>query len=418
MIRSVENRAGRLVEHADDVLSAVGTPAIVFFEADLRESYGRLRRALDEHYPYSTVHVAVKANFTPAILSAFADEGAHAEAYAGCEIEAAARAGFEPDEILVTGMNRDDQRVRDALRSGTRRFLVDNHSELRALASIAEEVGTQAEVMLRVNPELEIPTHPDIATGTRDSKFGMSVSTGAAMDAVRRTVESDAVVFHGLQCHLGSQIESVAPYREATRGLLAFAGDLKRETGATVDALDLGGGFPVEYDDPVPPIEEYVSVVADTIAETCAELGIDEPALYLEPGRYLLAPSGTLLGEVGVLKETPERTFAVLDAGTNTVLTRQSIPIYAPYNGGPTEEYDVVGPLCHSGDVFAESVELSRLAEGDVVALDRVGAYTIGRETNMNGVPMPPIVLVESDGDHRVVRERQTCADVIPGAGD
>ncbi|MBX0288604.1 diaminopimelate decarboxylase [Haloarcula salinisoli] len=415
MSRTIAERKERLAKHADEVAESVGTPALIFFEADVRRQYDRLRSALDAHYPDSTVHVAVKANLVPGLLGLLADRGANAEAYANCEFEVARRADFDPADILLTGMNRDESTVRRILQAGTSQILVDNISELRSLASVSRDLGIQCDVLLRVNPAVDIPTHPAITTGDRGSKFGMSVASGSALEAVRRTVDADGLRLHGLHCHLGSQIDSVEPYKVATQSLMDFVAEVRKETDETVDVLDIGGGFPIQYRESVPDIEAYAAAIGNEITAACTREGLDPVELYLEPGRYLLGPCGTLLGSVGVLKETPERRFAVLDAGTNTVLTRQEVPIYSPDADGEERTYAVVGPLCYSADVFDENVTLQRLAEGDLVAIDKVGAYTVGREMHLNGAPRPPIVIIGDDGHRRVVREREACEDVIPG---
>lgn len=420
MRHSRNDRRKRLTEQAGRVLADVGTPVLVFFEADMRESYDRLRTALDDQYPESSVYVAVKANFLPDVLGLFSEWGARAEAFANCEIEAAMRAGFDPGDVLVTGMNWDADRIDRALASGVDTFLVDNRSDLATLRSVTVEADRRCDVLLRVNPELDVPTHPDIATGTPGSKFGMELSGGDVMAAARTVAGDDHLRLHGLQTHLGSQIDGPTPYQTATRALVELAADVERETGVAVDTIDVGGGFPVTYDEQVPPIEEYVSVIAETVRSACTDFGIDPPELCLEPGRYLFAPSGALLCSVGLLKETSSATYAVLDTGKNTVLAQQSVPIYAPFTDGPSREYSVAGPLCYSGDVFADGVLLPELDPGDVVALDRVGAYAIGRETHFNGMPMVPVVVVDADGGYEVVRERETCVDVLPsdGTGD
>lgn len=414
MLRDSDPREVRLGEHGQEISDTFGTPALVFYERDLIESYDALRSALDDHYPKSTVHVAVKANFHPSILERFAERGAHAEAFAHCETLAAKRAGFESRDILLTGMVGNTSRMAETFQEGTDRVLVDNMTELRAIGELATDLDDPVDVLLRINPTLEVPTHPHIATGTEESKFGMAVSSGAAERAVSAVVESPDLRYMGLHCHIGSQIESPTTYANAATGLLSFADTVERTTGKRTRVLDLGGGFPIEYGSQVPPVEQFVETIGDALTTGCEEYGMELPELYLEPGRYLLGPAATLLGTVQAVKETPAKRFAVLDAGTNTVLLHQELQVLTPYVEAPRTEYDVVGPLCHSHDVFREGASIPELSAGDLVGLDKVGAYTIGRETHMNAMPKPPIVMIRRSGSYELLRERESCTDVIP----
>ncbi|WP_290818948.1 alanine racemase, partial [Halovivax sp.] len=368
----IEARRSRLRERRAGLLEPFETPVYVFFEADLRSNYRTLREALDEHYPDSVIHFAVKANYEPAVLAVLREEGCRAEAYANGEVSAALEAGFEPSELLLTGMNRRPTDVERALASGVEHLLVDNATELERLIDAAEATGTTPKVLVRGNPAMEVPTHPEVATATRETKFGLDVESGRAMAVADRAVASSAVELAGVQLHIGSQIRSVEPYAVAAREMLSFAAAIQDELGVEIDVLDLGGGFPVPYDEPVPETTEIVETIATTVRETADALELSHPTLFLEPGRRLVGNAGTLLGTVGVVKETPYATFAVLDVGTNAVSSYWPYPVYALADGDPDRTYDVAGPLCYTGDVLSEDVALPELAAGDVIAIDRV----------------------------------------------
>lgn len=395
------------------LLDAHGSPLFVLDEQELRQNYRDLRGALDEHYPASTVHFAVKANYNLAVLSVLREEGCAAEAYARCEFVACERAGFDPDDVLLTGMNRGHAALERALERGVEYLLVDNATELDRVAEAAAQTGRRPNVLLRANPAMEVPTHPDIATATRESKFGLDVDSGRAMDVARAAAASDCVELAGIQLHIGSQIRTVEPYAVAAREMLAFAADVREETGATIDVLDLGGGFPVAYDEPVPDTDDVLATLGDAVREAAVDHDLSEPHLFLEPGRRLVASAVTLLATVGVVKETPHATFAVLDAGTNLVSTNWPYPVSALTAEGSTREYDIAGPLCYTGDVLRTGVDLPELAEGDVVALDRVGAYSMGSASHTNAEPEPAAVMLRADGSIDVVQKRETCEDVL-----
>jgi len=395
------------------LLEAYDTPLYAFFETDLRRNYRSLRGALDEHYPDSKVHFAVKANFNLGVLSVLRDAGCGAEAYASCELTAALEAGYDVDDVLVTGMFRRQADLERALEAGVTEFLLDNDAERERIAAAAAATGTTPRVLVRGNPAMEVPTHPDVATATRESKFGLDIESGRAMAVARRAADSEHMALAGVQLHIGSQVTGTEPYAVAAREMLAFAADVRAETGVDVEVLDLGGGFPVPYDEAVPGAEEIVATIDDAVTAACADHDIDRPTLYLEPGRRLVGNAGALLGSVGLLKETPASTFAVLDVGTNAVSAYWPYPIYALQGGEPTETYDVAGPLCYTGDVVQEDVALPPLREGDVVVVDRIGAYSLASSTHTNAEPKPPVVLVREDGTVDEVRARETCEDVF-----
>jgi diaminopimelate decarboxylase len=403
----------------DEALAGYGSPLYVFSEAAIRGNYRSLRSALDDHYPDSVIHFAVKANFLPGILSVLRDEGCSAEVYAGGELTAAREAGFGADDLLVTGMNRRPEQVERALASGTTRFLVDNATELERLIAAAETTRTRPEVLVRCNPAISVPTFPEVATATRESKFGLDIESGRAMAVAESTVDSPHVSLLGVQLHIGSQLRGTEPYAVAARELLAFAAEIRDALGVEIDVLDLGGGFPVRYDEAVPGTGEIVRTMAGAISEACAEHDLSSPTLYVEPGRALVGDSGTLLATVGVVKETPYATFAVLDAGTNAVSSYWPYPISAlsaGSDGADEREYHVAGPLCYSGDVLAEDVALPPLSRGDVLAVERIGAYSLGSASHTNAEPKPAVVLVREDGSIAPLRGRETTEDVLGGS--
>jgi diaminopimelate decarboxylase len=389
------------------------TPLYAFFEDELRASYRELRAALDEHYPDSRVHFAAKANFNLGVLSVLRDAGCGAEAFARCELSAVLEAGFDPSDVLLTGMNRRQSDLERALAAGVEHVLVDNATELERVEAAAAATGERPRVLLRGNPAMDVPTHDDIATATRESKFGLDVESGRAMAVAREAAASDHLDLAGVQLHIGSQLGGVEPYDVAARELLAFAAAVREECGVEVEILDLGGGFPVEYDEPVPQPDEIVETLATAVREAAAEHGLAEPHLFLEPGRRLVATAGALLGTVGAVKETPHATFAVLDVGTNAVSSYWPYPVLALKEGERTEQYHVAGPLCYSGDVLDEDVALPPLERGDVLAVDRMGAYSLASASHTNAEPKPPIMLVREDGSLDRVRERETCDDVL-----
>jgi diaminopimelate decarboxylase len=405
------NRRPFVADHAADLVEQFGSPLYVFDETRLRESYRTLRSALDDHYPDSRIHYAVKANYNLGVLSVLRDVGAAVEAFASCERTAALEAGFAPDDVLLTGQNRAAESLEAALNAGVERLLVDNETELEKVAAAAAATGTRPGVLLRVNPAMEVPTDPDIATATRESKFGLDIASGRAMQVARRAADAEAVRLDGVQLHVGSQITAAEPYAVAARAMIEFAAAIRDETGVGIDVLDVGGGFPIAYDEAVPATEDVLELLGDAIRGACDAHGLAAPRLLIEPGRRLVAEAGTLLATVGVVKSTPHAAFAILDAGSHLV-GHWPYPIHAARDAPADRRYHVAGPLCYSGDVFAEDVELPAMERGDVVVVDRVGAYALSGASNTNATPRPAAVLLDAYGDPHLVRERETCADV------
>lgn len=406
-------RRRRLREHASVLVDRYGSPLYVFFESDLRKNYRTLRRALDAHYPDSTVHFATKANYNLGVLSVLRDAGCHAEAYARCELSAIQAAGFDADDILLTGMNRRQADIESALGLGVERLLVDNATELERVVTAARATDTEPDVLVRANPAMAVPTSPEVATATRETKFGLDIESGRAMTATREAADADRVSLAGIQLHLGSQIRDPEPYAVAADAMCSFAANVRDELGVELEILDMGGGFPVPYDESVPETATIIETLATAVREACEEYGLAHPHLFLEPGRRLVGNAGTLLGTVGVVKETPYTSFAVLDAGTNAVSSYWPYPIYALPDRDGEREYHVAGPLCYSGDVIQEDVCLPTLERGDLVAVDRIGAYSLGSASHTNAEPKPPVVLVREDGTPNLVREGETCEDVL-----
>ncbi len=418
------SRRDRIADRGPELLDEYGSPLYVYYESDLRENYRTLRNALDDHYPDSHVHFAVKACFEPGVLSVLRDAGCGAEAYANCELTAALDVGFDPGEILLTGMNRQPEDLERALSAGVGRFLVDNATELAKVADAADATGTEASVLVRANPAMEVPTHPGVATATRESKFGLDVESGRAMAVAREAAATEGVSLDGVQLHIGSQIKGIEPYGVAARETMTFAAEIRDELGIEIDVLDLGGGFPVPYDEDVPNSTDIIAHMADAVKTAAEGHGLPEPTLYLEPGRRLVGNAATLLATVGVVKETPHAEFAVLDAGTNAVSSYWPYPIYALHGEGdpvtasdPTpegfREYHVAGPLCYTGDVLREDAPLPPLDRGDVIAVDRIGAYSLGSASNTNAEPKPPVVLIRENDEATVIREGESCSDVF-----
>jgi diaminopimelate decarboxylase len=391
----------------DAIASSVGTPAYVYSASAIRAAYQELDRALDP-VPHA-LHYALKANSTLAIARLLHELGSGADANSGGEIEVALRAGFEPAQIVFTGVGKTPAELERAVALGVKTINAESPGELERIGAIARASGTTARVALRVNPDVDARSHPHISTGLRTNKFGVPIEDARAL--YRTAAATPGVAPVGVHVHVGSQITSLDPIADATRRVVALIEDLRAD-GVPLDHVDLGGGLGISYDgSPVPTLSDYAAALAGAVART----GL---TLVLEPGRALVGAAGLLLSRVVDVKEyAADRRFAILDAGM-TELMRPAlygafhrIVAVSPRPGEP-RPYEVVGPLCESSDIFGRDRLLPPLEPGDLVAVLDTGAYAAAMASTYNRRPLAPEVLVDG-GEWRVVRRRQTIDDLM-----
>lgn len=392
----------------DAIADFVGTPAYVYSLSQLRQRF----RALDTAFgavPHS-VHYALKANSTLAVLRALRAEGACADANSIGEIAVARRAGFAPTDIVFTGVGKSPDELRQAVTLGLKAINVESRGELARVDAFSRDAGRCTPVALRVNPDVDPKSHPHISTGLKRNKFGIALDTIPAL--CRDAREWSGVRVVGLHVHIGSQILDMAPLRRAVTSLVELATQLRRE-GTDITHLDVGGGLGVAYDGGgEPDYADYARLVIDLVAP----LGL---GLVLEPGRTLVAPTGVLLTRVVDVKiQGDGRTVVVVDASM-TELIRPALygafhriePVVHDTNRTDTT-CDIVGPVCESSDSFGTDRQLPTPHVGDLLAIRDAGAYGAVMASNYNRRPMPPEVVVEG-GEWRVARRRQTLDDLL-----
>jgi diaminopimelate decarboxylase len=386
---------------------SAGTPLYVYSAAAIREAY----RALDTafaNYPH-TIHYALKANSTLAIVRLLQGLGSHADANSGGEIEVALRAGFTPEQIVFTGVGKTHDELVRAVGLGLKAINVESPGELDRIARIAADRGTRARVALRVNPDIDSQTHPYIATGLRESKFGVPIELAAGL--LREMASRPSLHLAGIHLHLGSQIVTLDPLRRAAEALVALARELC-DAGIRLEYLDLGGGLGISYDEqPVPSAEDYAAIVLPAVRGS----GL---AVVLEPGRRVVGAAGALVAGVVDTKQFPgSRRFVVLDAGMSELIRpalygafHRIVPVDP--RPGPLEPCDIVGPVCESSDVFGRDRLMPPLEPGDVVALLDAGAYGSAMASNYLRRPLPAEVIVD-DGRWQYARRRQTMDEML-----
>ncbi len=385
-----------------------GTPCYVYSRATLEHHWRVFDQALAGH-PHLICY-AVKANSSLAVLSVLAQLGSGFDIVSAGELQRVLKAGGDPARCVFSGVGKRADEMRLALETGIRCFNVESDVELERLESVAADCGRNAPVSLRVNPDVDAGTHPYISTGLRENKFGIDVDT--ALDTYRRAAELAHIEVVGIDCHIGSQLTEVAPFTDALERILDLVDRLQDE-GIALRHLDMGGGLGIPYSDSdKPPTPD---VYAHALME---QLSGRPQELLLEPGRAIAGNAGVLLTRVEYLKHTAHRNFAIVDAAMNDL---QRPALYDAWHDilpvaprtGDAEVYDIVGPVCETGDFLAKERLLS-LTAGDLLAVRSAGAYGFTMSSNYNTRPRAAEIMVDGDQAH-VIRERETFEDLVRG---
>lgn len=402
-----EYRDGQL--YAEDVaLTEVakkfGTPTYVYSRAHLEQQYNSYADALDG-MPH-LVCFAVKANSNLAVLNVLVRLGAGFDIVSGGELERVLAAGGQANKIVFSGVGKTRAEMHRALQVGIHCFNLESLDELERLQEVAAELGVQAPVSVRVNPDVDAGTHPYISTGLKDNKFGIAIDEAEAV--YQRAAQLPNITILGVDCHIGSQLTSLEPFLDALERVLILV-DRLAELGINIEHLDLGGGLGVRYRDEEPPC------AGDYIAQVRQRLAGRKLTLIFEPGRYIAANAGVLLTQVEYLKHSADKDFAIVDAAMNDLIRPalyeawMDIKPVVPREGTP-RHYDVVGPVCETGDFLGKDRPLC-LQEGDLLAVCSAGAYGFVMASNYNSRGRAAEVMVDGE-QMQVVRQRETIAEL------
>jgi diaminopimelate decarboxylase len=382
-----------------------GTPCYIYSRAALEQAYRDFTAAFAgrEHL----VCYAVKANSSLALLNLLARLGSGFDIVSGGELERVLAAGGDPGKTVFSGVGKTAEEMRRALATKIFCFNIESESELLRLERVAAESKTAASISLRVNPDVDPRTHPYIATGLSQNKFG--VAHADVLRLYRKARESRHLAIAGIGCHIGSQLTELAPFVAALDRVLELAGELAAD-GITVTHVDVGGGLGIRYHDESPPaFDEYAQALK-------ARLGAMPFRLLLEPGRALVGNAGILLTRVEYLKRGAAKHFAVVDAAMNDLMRPALYDAYHEVRqvvaaDGSAEVYDIVGPVCESGDFLAHARKLA-LREGDLIAIMSAGAYGMSMSSNYNTRPRAAEVMVDDETAH-LIRAREAVSDLM-----
>ncbi|TKB55453.1 diaminopimelate decarboxylase [Ferrimonas aestuarii] len=401
---------GRLMAEQLDVAELAtefGTPCYLYSQATIERHWRAFSDAMGER-PHLICY-AVKANSNLAILNLMARMGSGFDIVSGGELARVIAAGGDPAKVVFSGVGKTAAEMRQALEAGIHCFNVESEPELDRLNAVAGALGKRAPVSLRINPDIDAKTHPYISTGLKQNKFGIPATK--ALAAYQYAASLPNLRITGMDCHIGSQLTETQPFVEALERLLALV-DALSECGIELEHLDLGGGLGVSYGDEIPPSP------AEYVAALLPSLGERQLTLVLEPGRAIMANAGILVTQVEFLKQGEDRDFAIVDAAMNDLLrpalyqAEQQI-VEVVKSDRATANYDVVGPVCETGDFLGKDRTLA-ISQGDLLAVRGAGAYGFTMSSNYNSRPRAAEVMVSGDSAH-LIRKRETLEQLWQG---
>lgn len=385
------------------------TPSYVYSHATLTRHFHAFDRAFAA-VPH-IVAFAVKANSNLAVLQLMASCGSGADIVSGGELFRALHAGIPPNKIVFAGVGKRAEEIAFALKSDILLFNVESSAELEAINDVAAGMGRQARVALRINPDVDPHTHPYISTGMKKSKFG--IAADRASEAFQQAAALSHIDVIGVHAHVGSQLTHVSPFVDSLKRIIALTRNLKAQ-GIPIRYVNVGGGLGITYSNETPPHpDELAAAVVPLLKDADCDI-------ILEPGRVIVGNAGVLLTRVLYRKETDTKTFVIVDAAMNDLLRpslydahHDVLPVHRVPTA-PEETYDVVGPVCESGDFLAQNRTMPTVNAGDLLAVMSAGAYGFTMASNYNSRPRVPEILVKG-GEHFVIRERETFEDLIRG---
>ncbi|TEU13457.1 MAG: diaminopimelate decarboxylase [Hadesarchaea archaeon] len=423
------NTQGHLVIGGADAVELAerfGTPLYVVDEQRVRENYQRFYRAFAERWSSVLVCYALKANFNLAICKILQGEGAGADVSSGNELRNALGVGIPGNRMVFNGNYKSLPELELAITNNVL-INVDSLQELEAIEGLASRLGKRARIGIRVNPDVKTPTHPYIATGLRDSKFGFDVASGQALEAYKSASRMRNIEVVGIHSHIGSQILDVGPFEEEAKKLMALVAEVKK-LNINLQFVDLGGGIGIPYkpDDPELKPEEVAEHVVSVVKRVVEKKNLARPTLVFEPGRYIVADSGVLLARVGYTKKRPDMpTWIAVDAGMNALIrpalygAYHHIELANKIREKNEQLVNVAGPLCESGDFLGKERKLPAAEPGDLAVIFDVGAYGLVMSSQHTAQPRPAMVLVNR-GKAEIIRKRESYEDLtrldqIPG---
>lgn len=403
-----------------DLLSEYGSPLYVFDEWTMRSMCREFVSEFESRYARTKILYASKAFANPSIARLVTEEGLGMDVVSAGEIAVAKAGGADPANLYFHGNNKTPDEVSYALDEGVGRFVVDSFYELELLDDEARRRGANQEILLRLSPSVDPHTHVMTTTGILDSKFGFSIESGDAAEAIRRALTAPNLDLIGVHFHLGSPIFELEPYSIAVDAILTYLEPFKQD-GLELREFSPGGGFAIGYlrDRLPPPVGSYADVITSAMKARCADLGFGEPTLVIEPGRSIVGRAGVALYTVGAIKDIPTvRKYVSLDGGMGDNIrpalydAAYEAVVANRMDEEPVEVVTLAGKYCESGDILVRDVKLPPVEPGDIVAVPSSGAYAPSMASVYNMNPRPAMVMV-GGGQAKLIRRRETFADLM-----
>ncbi len=389
-----------------EIAAAYGTPCYVYSRATIERHWRAFNDVFSDHG--HMVCYAVKANSNVAVLNIMSKMGSGFDIVSIGELERVLHAGGDPGKIVFSGVAKTRAEISRAIEVDIHCFNVESEAELERINDIAGEMGARARISLRVNPDVDSGTHPYIATGLKENKFGIDIATAPSVYNYANKLKHIDVI--GLDCHIGSQLTEITPFIDAVERLLVLADKLKQQ-GIELQHIDVGGGLGIIYRDEEPPGPEiYIQRLMEQFSDR-------DYSIFVEPGRAIVGNAGILLTTVEYIKHAVHRNFAIVDAGMNDLLRPalynawHGIVPLVRHNDQPPQRYDVVGPVCETGDFLGKDRELT-IQSGDILAIRSAGAYGFVMSSNYNSRPRSPEILVDGDRMH-LIRPREQLTELF-----
>ncbi len=405
-----------------ELAQAYGTPLYVMDENEIRRACTSYRESIQKYYEgRGLVTYASKAFCCKAICNIAKEEGVGLDVVSIGELYTAQQVAFPAERIFFHGNNKTVEELLAALEYGVGQIVVDNLGELELLNQLAISQKKKANIIFRIKPGIDAHTHDFVRTGQIDSKFGLALETGEALEAVKQALSMEGIRLKGLHCHIGSQIFDIEPFEHAAEVMLHFMADIKEQTGAELEILDLGGGFGIKYLPEHDPVEydRYMQKVSETVKRTCDARNFATPYIVIEPGRSIVGPAGITLYTVGAVKEIPQvRTYVSIDGGMGDnpryILYQSAYEAMVANKAAQpkSKEVTIAGKCCESGDLIGERMPIQEVQPGDIIAVLATGAYNYSMASNYNRIPRPPVVMLR-DGKDRLVVKRESLEDLV-----
>lgn len=405
----------------NNLVENFGTPLYVYDEDTIRSICKQFTVEFNKFYQPTKIEYSTKAFSNPVVNKIIDEEGLDIDVVTGGELAVAIASDFPSGRINFHGNNKSEIELQEAIEYGIGTITIDSFHEINLLEKILKKKSKIQKVMIRVSPSIDPHTHLLTTTGILDSKFGFSIETGDAEEAIKRVLKINSLELLGVHFHLGSPIFELDPYVQAIEYVIDFCAKMRDSYGFQLSRFSPGGGFAIGYlSTQLPPdISEYAKVISDTLLESCEKYNFNPPELIVEPGRAIVGRSGVAIYTVGSIKEIPGvRTYVSVDGGMGDNIrpaiygSEYSVIAIEKINQENNNEVTISGKFCESGDILAKDVLLPDLTSGDLLALPSSGAYCIGMSSNYN-MQVRPAVLLVKDGIARLIKRRETYEDLL-----